>query len=143
MSVRSETGLWRRVMIRMVLMGGVLFSPALSMAGEADVVAAKATKTGENTYRFDVTVAHEDTGWDHYANVWQVLGPSGAVLGERVLTHPHVNEQPFTRSLSGVNIPDSVTAVTLRAGDLVHEFGGAELMLDLPVDVGQSISVSQ
>ncbi len=86
------------VMTRLVLVGGALFFSITADAGEADVVAATATKTGENTYRFDVTVAHDDTGWDHYANVWQVIGPDGAIIGERILAHPHVNEQPFTRS---------------------------------------------
>ena len=130
------------VMTRLVLVGGALFCSISADAGEADVVAAKATKTGENTYRFDVTVAHDDTGWDHYANVWQVIGPDGAIIGERVLAHPHVNEQPFTRSLSGVSIPTDITGVTLRAGDLVHEFGGAELYLELPAEVGQTVTVS-
>ncbi|WP_082049712.1 hypothetical protein [Thalassospira sp. HJ] len=130
------------MLTRLVLVGGAFLFPMLAEAGEADVVAAKATKTGSDTYRFDVTVAHEDTGWDHYANVWQVIGPDGAVLGERVLAHPHVNEQPFTRSLSGVSIPSDITGVTLRTGDLVHEFGGAELYLELPKQAGQSVSVS-
>ncbi|WP_296990406.1 hypothetical protein [Thalassospira sp. UBA1131] len=126
----------------LVLICGALLFPVLANAGEADVVAAKATKTGESTYRFDVTVAHEDTGWDHYANVWRVIGPDGAIIGERALAHPHVNEQPFTRSLSGVSIPTDITGVTLRAGDLVHEFGGAELFLELPAEVGQTVTVS-
>ncbi|BDW89331.1 hypothetical protein [Thalassospira tepidiphila] len=130
------------LLTRLVLVCGALLFPMLAEAGEADVVAAKATKTGENTYRFDVTVVHEDTGWDHYANVWQVIGPDGAIIGERVLAHPHVNEQPFTRSLSGVSIPTDITGVTLRAGDLVHEFGGAELFLELPAEVGQTVTVS-
>ena len=126
----------------LVLICGALLFPMLVNAGEADVVAAKATKTGENTYRFDVTVAHKDTGWDHYANVWQVIGPDGVTIVERVLAHPHVNEQPFTRSLSGVTIPPDITGVTLRAGDLVHAFGGAELRIELPVEAGQSVTVS-
>jgi len=127
----------------LVLICGALLFPVLANDGEADVVAAKATKTGENIYRFDVTVAHNDTGWDHYANVWQVIGPDGAILGERVLAHPHVTEQPFTRSLSGVTIPDAITSVTLRAGDLVHEFGGMELYLELPKRPGQSVTVAE
>lgn len=126
----------------LVLVCGALLFPMLADAGEADVVAAKVTKTGADTYRFDVTVVHEDTGWDHYANVWQVIGPNGAIIGERVLAHPHVNEQPFTRSLSGVSIPTEITGVTLRAGDLVHAFGGAELRIELPVEAGQSVTVS-
>ena len=43
-----------------------------------------------------VTVQHADTGWDHYADAWEVLAPDGTVLGTRTLLHPHTDEQPFT-----------------------------------------------
>jgi hypothetical protein len=108
------------------LVGGV------ALAGEADVIDVSVTRTAEDTYTFDVTVRHDDTGWDHYADRWQVIGPDGAVLGERVLLHPHETEQPFTRSLSGVVIPAEIEEVTVRAGDKVHGFGGAEMRVALP-----------
>jgi len=101
-------------------------------AGEADVVNAVATQEAAGTWRFDVTVAHADEGWDHYADQWEVLAPDGTVLGTRVLFHPHVEEQPFTRSLSGIVIPASVTTVTVRARDSVHGYGGATVSLELP-----------
>ncbi|MEM8749275.1 MAG: hypothetical protein AAGF28_03170 [Pseudomonadota bacterium] len=93
-------------------------------AGEADVVAVEATKTGNGTWRFDVTVAHGDEGWDHYADKWEVVAPDGTVLATRVLAHPHVDEQPFTRSKSGISIPEGINEVTVRAGDSVHGIGG-------------------
>ncbi len=95
-------------------------------AGEADVVAAKAYPEGGGKWRFEVTVRHADTGWDHYADKWEVLGPDGAPLGTRVLLHPHENEQPFTRSLGGVTVPEGVEAVTVRAHDSQHGSGGKE-----------------
>ena len=98
-----------------------------AQAGEADVVAVDAQPNGDGTWRFDVTVQHADEGWDHYADLWQVLAPDGTVLGERVLAHPHVNEQPFTRSLSGVAIPPEVDIVIVRARDSVHAYGGVEM----------------
>lgn len=64
--------------------------------------------------RFDVTLSHPDTGWDHYADGWRVELADGTVLGTRVLGHPHVNEQPFTRSDS-IAVPDGVTEVFVRA----------------------------
>ena len=67
-----------------------------------------------------VTIAHGDTGWDHYADAWRVVTPEGEVLGTRILHHPHVEEQPFTRSLSGVAIPREVTEVLIEARDSVH-----------------------
>ncbi|NJN45833.1 MAG: hypothetical protein HC808_04395 [Candidatus Competibacteraceae bacterium] len=100
-------------------------------AGEADVVDVKATATGDATYRFDVTVRHADEGWDHYADRWDVVAPDGKVLGTRVLYHPHVDEQPFTRSLDAVRIPLTVNQVTIRAHDLVHGYGGTEMTVAL------------
>ncbi len=101
-------------------------------AGEADVIDVRATETGAGVWRFDVTVSHADAGWDHYADRWDVVGAGGAVFGTRVLRHPHVNEQPFTRSLSGVAIPAGVGHVRLRAHDSVHGYGGAELTVEIP-----------
>lgn len=109
----------------------VALAASAAWAGEADVVAAKATKTG-STWRFDVTVRHGDTGWDHYADAWRVIGPDGTVYGERTLYHPHENEQPFTRSLAGVAIPSSVGSVTVESHDKVHGWGGARVTVKLP-----------
>jgi len=102
------------------------------LGGEADVIHVDVTREGPRTFRFDVTVSHSDTGWKHYADGWEVLAPDGTVLGKRVLYHPHVNEQPFTRSLSGVKIPGGVTAVRIRAHDSVHGHGGRETEVTLP-----------
>lgn len=103
-------------------------------AGEADVVGVEVSVGGDGSYRFDVTVEHADEGWDHYADAWDVVGPDGAVLGTRTLLHPHENEQPFTRSLTGVAIPDGIGEVTLRAKDSVHDYGGAEITVALPTE---------
>jgi len=73
-----------------------------------------ATASGDK-WRFDVTVSHPDTGWDHYADGWRVMDADNNVLGTRVLAHPHVNEQPFTRSLGGVAIPAGITQVLVQA----------------------------
>lgn len=106
-------------------------SGSLSLAGEADVVRVEAQRQADGTFSFQVTVRHADTGWEHYANRWDVLAPDGRVLGTRTLYHPHVDEQPFTRSLTGVAIPKAVTRVRLRAGDSVHGYGGEEMEVEL------------
>ncbi|QUS55165.1 hypothetical protein [Pseudovibrio brasiliensis] len=103
-----------------------------AMAGDANVVAAKVTPQADSTYRFDVTVRHGDEGWDHYADAWEVLSEDGKVLAVRTLAHPHVNEQPFTRSLSGVQVPAGMDRVVIRARDSVHGYGGETLTVDLP-----------
>lgn len=66
-------------------------------------------------WRFDVTLEHPDTGWDHFADGWEIVDANGTVLGFRKLHHPHVTEQPFTRSLSGVMLPDGLREVFIRA----------------------------
>ena len=100
-------------------------------AGEADVVNVTIKKVGSIKFRIDATLAHADTGWDHYANKWDVLDQDGNLLGTRVLHHPHVEEQPFTRSLT-LEIPKNITTVVIRAGDSVHEDGGKEMTIDVP-----------
>ena len=105
-----------------------LVAPAF--AGEADVISVDVSRSG-GKYDFTVTVKHADEGWEHYANRWEVVGEDGTVYATRILAHPHVNEQPFTRSLSGVELPEGVRNVIIRAGDSVHELGGAELSVKI------------
>lgn len=85
-----------------------------ALADDAQVVAVKAQQSGIG-WRFDVTVQHDDTGWDHYADAWEVLDKDGNRLGLRKLAHPHVEEQPFTRSLNSVMVPDGTRVVYVRA----------------------------
>lgn len=116
--------------VRLITVAVVL--PGLVAAGEADVVDAEVNARGDGTYRFEATVRHDDAGWDHYADAWQVLTPDGEVVATRTLHHPHENEQPFTRSLGGVSLPEDIDQVRIRARDSRHGFGGASVTLDLP-----------
>ncbi len=115
-----------------ILFSGVLFLSATAYAGEADVIKVDLEPAGGNTYFFKVTVRHADEGWDHYANKWEVIAPDGTVLGTRTLYHPHVDEQPFTRSLSDLKIPESISEVTVRAHDSVHNYGGETVKVAIP-----------
>jgi hypothetical protein len=90
----------------------LMASPALA---EAPVVENVQVQAVSGAWRFNVTLAHPDTGWDHYADGWRVETEDGSVLGTRELLHPHVDEQPFTRSLSGVSIPTGISTVFVRA----------------------------
>ncbi|MBO6893173.1 MAG: hypothetical protein JJ866_14620 [Roseibium sp.] len=109
------------------------FAAAPAKAGDVDIVDAKARKTA-NGWSFSVTLEHGDTGWDHYADLWQVYTPDGKLLGERVLLHPHVQEQPFIRSLSGVVVPEGVNEVIIRARDSVHGTSPQEYRLSLTAE---------
>jgi hypothetical protein len=117
--------------IVVVCVAAILATLTQVFAGEADVVSVDARQHSAGTWRFAVAVRHDDEGWDHYADRWIVTGPDGTVFGERVLLHPHENEQPFTRSQSGIAIPDTVSTVIVKAHDSLHEFGGAEITVDL------------
>ena len=103
-----------------------------AFAGKADVIGVDLSCDQSRVCRFDVTVRHADEGWEHYANRWEVLSPAGEILATRVLAHPHDNEQPFTRSLTNVSIPEGLSEVILRAHDLVHGHGGMERVVQIP-----------
>ena len=75
---------------------------------------------------------HADTEWKHYANKWEVLTLDGELLGQRILHHPHVNEQPFTRKLGKVKIPSGLSQVLIKGYDLKHGDGGITKIVDLP-----------
>ena len=100
--------------------------------GEADVLSAELRCDAARSCRIDVTVRHDDDGWAHYADKWDVLGPDGAVLGTRVLLHPHDTEQPFTRSLSGLKLPAGITEISIRAHDKLHGYGGRSIRVKVP-----------
>ena len=85
----------------------LLAAPALA---DPPVVEAVLVEAG----RVHVTLSHPDTGWEHYADGWEVLDAAGNRLGVRELLHPHVEEQPFTRSLT-VRLPEGLGHVQLRA----------------------------
>jgi hypothetical protein len=104
---------------------------AAPAAGCADVIDVTIEAAGTG-FTVSATVRSADTGWEKYADLWEVRGPDGAVLGERALAHPHVDEQPFTRSVSGVEIPDGVGEVTVAARDSVEGFCGAEYVTEVP-----------
>ena len=112
-----------------LLLVGAGAGPAVG--GEADVLAARVV-CGEADCRVEATLRHADTGFEHYADRFEVLAPDGSVLGVRYLLHPHVEEQPFTRSLEGVRIPAGVTRVLVRAHDSVHGTRGRVVEVPVP-----------
>jgi len=99
--------------------------------GCANVVSAEVTRAN-GRYRVTATVRSADTGWDKYADAWEVRTPDGAVVGTRILEHPHETEQPFTRSLNGVAIPAGVTDVVVAARDSVVGFCGDTVTVAVP-----------
>lgn len=119
-----------KIYLTLILLMVISMPPAY--AGEADVLKVVVTGSGDGSYQFQVTVSHRDEGWKHYADKWDIVALDGTVLATRVLYHPHVNEQPFTRSLSGVKIAGDLHKVKVRAHDSVHAYGGKTVTVELP-----------
>ncbi len=120
-----------------VVIAGSLSNPV--SASEADVISVD-VKCRELVCEFAVTLKHADEGWNHYADGWEVLGEDRKLLAKRVLRHPHVNEQPFTRSLPGVKLPAGTTRVIVRGHDKVHDYGGVEVSVEIPAAKREPVS---
>lgn len=90
-----------------------------------------------------VTLKHADSGWDHYADAWRVVDEHGKVFGTRTLVHPHEDEQPFTRDLSGVAIPVNQQVVYVEAHDKVHGWSPKRLKVDLRLPQGPGFHVAR
>lgn len=141
-------GLLASVLILALLAAGI--AGADNGKADADVVQVDAIDRGEAGWTFEVTVNHPDTGWTDYCNGWDVVTDDGEVLKRnpedeftRLLLHPHENEQPFTRSQGGLNIPPGTRTLTVRAHDLVEGFGGREVVIDLDTNSGPGYTISR
>lgn len=118
-------------MTRFLILITCLATPLVVAADDAVIENATVRGAGPS-WTFSVTLSHGDTGWDDYADGWRVVAEDGAVLGTRVLYHPHVEEQPFTRSLSGVEIPQGTKRVFVEARTNTDGWGQARFPVDLP-----------
>lgn len=113
----------------------------------ADVEAVAVQGTPGN-YSFAVTVSSPDTGCEQYADWWEVITPSGELVERRILLHSHVNEQPFTRSSTAIDISATDTVI-VRAHMNDTGYGGQALQgtvssgfeaTDLPADFASELA---
>ena len=127
------SGFCRRF-IRSMLVAGLIvltFNGPVAWAGPADVLAVQVQSRGDR-HDFSVTIRSADTGWDYYCDRFELVGPDGTVIGTRILAHPHVDEQPFTRSLSGVSVPAGIASVLVRARMKPDGAGGETVSVPWP-----------
>ena len=96
-----------------------------------DVIDATAVLDG-STWTISATLSSPYDTPERYADAWRVIDSDGIVYGERILTHDHASEQPFTRSESGIEIPDDVATVTIEGRDQEFGYGGDAFELTLP-----------
>ncbi len=136
-SIRQSVGL---AGIMLVSLSGV---SAAALAGDVEIVHASFLHSGGGDWSIDVTLRHADTSWEHYADAWRVVAGDAEVLGTRTLYHPHVNEQPFTRSLGGVAIPADMTTVYIEAHDKIHGWSPQRVQVNLDMSKGDRFKVSR
>ena len=121
----------KRLKKSLAILGIAILCAPSAFANDVAITQAKLDRASNGSYSFSVTLLHDDSGWKHYADKWQVLDSAGNIIGERVLLHPHEDEQPFTRSASGIVIPEGETTLFIRAHDLVHGWNEQTLKIDL------------
>jgi hypothetical protein len=105
---------------------------------EANVVDVAFERSG-GSFRFSVTLYHDDDGETGYADWWQVETLDGERLGRRTLLHAH-STAPFTRSET-ITVPEGVTYVVVRGHDQTHGYGGQAMVISL--DSGETETVRQ
>ena len=127
---------------------GATVMSSTESAANADVEFVRAVEAADGSWTFEVTVRHPDTGWEDYADGWDVVTLQGVVIKRRpedpftrLLLHPHETEQPFTRNQADLVIPEGVTQVIVRAHDIVDGFGGQEVTVDLAAESGPGFEV--
>jgi hypothetical protein len=118
---------------------GLLLTSVL-LANEVEIVKVE-LEPSAHRWTFHVTLLHQDTGWDHFADGWRIVDAKGNELGYRKLWHPHAEEQPFTRTLADVLIPEGVTVVYIEAHDKVHGWAKQKVKVDLKQDKGDRYEI--
>jgi len=112
----------------------IFTSPAF--ANDVEIIKVVLTKRS-GTWQADVTLKHADTGWKHYADGWRLVDSQGNEIGKRTLYHPHVNEQPFTRTLSGFHLANDIKVIFVEAHDLKHGWSPNKVKIDLSIASGE------
>jgi hypothetical protein len=113
------------------------------LAGDVSVEHARFIAQQSGAWSVSVTLRHADAGWKHYADAWRVVAADGTVLGTRTLYHPHDEEQPFTRSLNGVKVPEGLNRIFVEAHDKVHGWSPDRLEVDLGKPRGDRYEVNR
>ena len=133
---RVRNGLWLAV-------GWMSASLLPAAAGEVHVEKVRFAGGASGVWTVYATLRHGDTGWDHYADAWRVVDAEGRELGVRTLYHPHVDEQPFTRSLGGVRIPPDIRTVFVEARDKIHGWSDDRVEVHLDKASGPRFTVTR
>lgn len=122
-----------------IAIAGLLFTSSV-FANDVEIV--KVVLTSESgSWRADVELKHDDTGWEHYADAWRLVDEKGNEVGKRTLWHPHVNEQPFTRSLSNFHIGAANKIIYVEAHDKKHGWSPNKVKIDMTKSSGEKYKI--
>lgn len=121
----------RHKQIPKLALAALILWPGALVAEVPEILDVVVEKQGMD-WQVHVTISHPDSGWDHYANGWEVLDAEGNRIGYRELLHPHVNEQPFTRSLRNVMVPDGMREIYVRAHCSDGSWSGEPVAVRVP-----------
>lgn len=119
---------------------GMWFAINTAMADEVEIVKVM-LEPAAHRWTFHVTLQHEDTGWEHYADGWRIVDDKGNELGFRKLWHPHQNEQPFTRTLANVLVPKDVNIIYIEAHDKVHGWSKQRVRINMKEKKGKRYEI--
>lgn len=122
-----------------VIFSAFIFSSS-AFANDVEIVNVVLTKRA-GTWQADVTLKHQDEGWKHYADGWRLVDSNGDEICNRTLYHPHVKEQPFTRSLSGFHIAKEMKVIFVEAHDLKHGWSKDKVKIDLSKPSGDRYQI--
>lgn len=128
-----------QILKSITLLCGMLLTTVVS-ANDVEIVKVS-VEPSAHRWTFHVTLLHKDTGWDHYADGWRIVDGKGNELGMRKLWHPHEDEQPFTRTLADVLVPEGTHIVYVEAHDKVHGWAKAKVKVDLKKDKGERFEI--
>ena len=126
-----------------VLASAICLADESKLPGFAEVTFVSASQQFDGSWCIKTSVLHNDEGWEHYANGWAVFDAKDNLLWERPLTHPHVNEQPFTRRLCDVQIPAQLNKLVVKAKCNQHGYGEKAIVIDLGTDKGSGYEVTR
>ena len=96
-----------------------------------DVLEAELEPAGD-AWRLTATISSPYDTPDRDADAFRVLTPAGEELGVRELLPGRADEQDFTRSLDGLEIPADVAEVIVEGRDQQHGWGGGTVRVPVP-----------
>jgi len=129
----------KKILTGICVIASILVSNT-SVANEVEIVKVM-IEPSAHRWTFHVTLKHDDKGWDHYADGWRIVDADGNELGMRKLWHPHENEQPFTRTLANVLVPDGKSIVYIEAHDKVHGWSKQRVKINMKQNKGNRYEI--